>query len=197
MDRTETEEARQLLLKLLDLAERMETRDARVIEALAQQSAALQATAQGVQAGGRRLAQDALELLRVHSRDAVQAGVGDAAAASREHLAQAATDAARASEALRMATDALLRQRRLWTWTAPLALLIGSLLAVGGAAYAVMHSRAQVERHRIEAALLRAYNEADVTLCGERLCANVDPRARGVGERGQYRPVKPRALREQ
>lgn len=53
-------------------------------------------------------------------------------------------------------------------------------------------SRAEVERHRIEAALLRAYNRADVTLCGERLCANIDERGARFGERGQYRPVEAR-----
>jgi hypothetical protein len=40
--------------------------------------------------------------------------------------------------------------------------------------------------------LLQAYNRADVTLCGGRLCANVETRGRRYGERGQYVPVAPR-----
>lgn len=193
MEHAGTDEAKQLLLKLLELAERMESRDARVIELLSQQAAHLQSATHDVQAGGRRLAGDALNLLREQSRDAVQAGVADAASQSRDRLVQASADATRASDALRTAAYALQRQQRLWTWTAPIALIAGSLLAVGAAAYAVADARSQVQRHRIEAELLRAYNRADVTLCGDRLCANVDPRARGVG---RYRPVALRAAGE-
>ncbi len=192
METIETTEARQLLLKLLDLAERMETRDARVIELLSRQAAALQDSAHALHAGGQRLGADALAVLREQSRDAVNAGVSEAVAQSRERLAQAAVDAGRASESLRVAGDALLHRRRLWAWAVPAGLIVGSVLAVGGAAYAVAHARSQVQRHHVEAALLRAYNQADVTLCDGRLCANVDMRGRGVGAQEQYRPVQPR-----
>lgn len=188
------EDAKALTLKLLALAQRMEERDARVIALLAEQAARLDATAQGLQSGGERLAADALRALQVHGRDVVQAGVGEAATACREHFARLAAEAGSAGRELRTSADSLRRERRLWGWAAPLALLAGSLLAVGGAAYAVDQARAQVERHRIEAALLRAYNAADVTLCGERLCANVDPAAPGAGAAGRYRMVRARPV---
>lgn len=189
----EHEASRQLLLKLLALAERMERRDARVIELLTQQAAALQAAAQGMETGGQRFARDALDVLRAQGREAVHAGVGDAAAQCREHLLRAAAEASRGADEVRGSAQVLRRQRGFWAWSAPLALIVGSVLATIGAGYAVVNSRAQVERHRIEAALLRAYNRADVTLCGGQLCANIDERGGRHGDRGQYRPVEPRA----
>ncbi|GAB2503745.1 hypothetical protein [Lysobacter humi (ex Lee et al. 2017)] len=186
-------DARDLTLKLLALAQRMEERDARVIALLVEQGARLEAGARDLHGMGQRVASDALHMLRTHAHEVVQAGVGDAAAGYRERLAALAGDAGRASAELRASAQALRRQRRLWGWAAPLALLAGSVLAVGAAAYAVAHAREQVERHRIEAALLRAYNAADVTLCGERLCANVDPRGPAVGPGGRYRAVRARA----
>lgn len=189
---TEHAEAKVLMLKLLELAQRMEERDARVIALLGEQGARLEAGARDLQAGGQRLAADALQSLRGQAREVVQAGVGDAAAGYRERLGALTADAARASGELRACADALRRQRRLWGWTAPLALLAGSVLAVGAATYAVLHAQAEVERHRIEASLLRAYNAADVTLCDGRLCANVDPRPPAADTRGRYRLVRPR-----
>lgn len=179
------EDAERLLLKLLELAERMERRDARVFELLAQQAAALQAAARAMEGGGERLARSVLATLRDGSREAVQAGVDEAAHQCCARLRQAADEAARATEALR-------RQHGLWGWALPLGLIVGSVLATGAAGYAVVGSREEVARHRIEAALLRAYNQADVTLCDGRLCANVDERGGRHGDRGQYRLVEPR-----
>ncbi len=189
MDR---DEARRLMLKLLALAERMEQRDERVIALLAEQGGALRSAAHEVDAATARFVREALDALRAQAREAVQAGVGEAIAQCRDRLLQAGTEAARSAETMHRGAEALQRQRSLWLWTAPLALLVGSAIAAGAAAYAVTSSRAEVERHRIEAALLRAYNRADVTLCGERLCANIDERGARFGERGQYRPVEAR-----
>lgn len=182
----------ELLLKLLALAERMEQRDARVIDGLAHEGAALRSAVEALQAGGQRFAGDALATLRAQGRQAVEAGVGEAVARCRERILQASAEAARAGETLRASSAALGRQRHWWAWSAPLALVVGSVLAVGAAGYAVVSSREQVARHRIEAALLRAYNRADVTLCGERLCANVEPGGERYGAQRQYRPVRPR-----
>lgn len=188
----EQDESGQLLLKLLALAERMERRDERVIALLAAQGAALQSAAREVEGAGQRFLRDVLDTLRGQGRDAVQAGVGEAVAQCRERLWQASAEAARGAETLRTSADTLRQQRTLWLWAAPLALLVGSVLAAAAAAYAVMTSRAEVARHRIEAALLRAYNRADVILCGERLCVNVDEQGARYGQHRQYRPVESR-----
>jgi hypothetical protein len=103
---------------------------------------------------------------------------------------RAASAAARTLESER---QALSRERRTWLWLGSGALLVASMLAMVSAFYAVVTSRKEVERNQIAADLLRAYDQADVTLCGHRLCANVDDRGARQGADNQYRLVKPRA----
>lgn len=88
---------------------------------------------------------------------------------------RAASAAARTLESER---QALSRECRTWLWLGSGALLVASMLAMVSAFYAVVTSRKEVERNQIAADPLRAYDQADVTLCGHRLCANVDDRGR-------------------
>lgn len=77
-------------------------------------------------------------------------------------------------------------------WKALGAVIAAVAVLLVGSVYLASHYRQQIRANQISAELLRAYNQADVTLCGERLCANVDTSAQGVGAQGQYRPVQPR-----
>ena len=63
------------------------------------------------------------------------------------------------------------------------------LLALTAGVGMFWHYRGVIEDHRIQADLMRAYNQADVTLCEGRLCANVE--RDGKSYQG-YVPVKPR-----
>lgn len=73
------------------------------------------------------------------------------------------------------------------------AALIGclALLLVGGA-WLTAHYVDVIRDHQIDADKLKALNNADVMLCGDRLCANIDRKAKGYGDRSQYAPVKQR-----
>ncbi|RXD62645.1 relaxation protein, partial [Xanthomonas perforans] len=68
----------------------------------------------------------------------------------------------------------------------------GLLLLLGGGGWLLTQYRQEIRDNRLRAELLRAYNGADVMLCGDRLCANVDTKGAAYGDRRQYRPVKPR-----
>lgn len=69
---------------------------------------------------------------------------------------------------------------------------IVAMLSLGAGTVGVLwHYKGEIARHRIDAELLRAYNQADVTLCDGRLCARVEKLDRRFGE---YRPVKPRPV---
>lgn len=77
--------------------------------------------------------------------------------------------------------------RKLHWLVATVALVM--LLALTAGAGTFWHYRGVIEEHRIQADLMRAYNQADVTLCDGRLCANVE---RGSKSHQGYVPVKPR-----
>lgn len=78
-------------------------------------------------------------------------------------------------------------------WKVAAILAIGLGLLVAGAVYLSAHYRSIIERNQISAELLQAYNRADVTLCGNTLCANIDTKAKPYGSGDKtYQPVKPR-----
>lgn len=79
--------------------------------------------------------------------------------------------------------------RRL-VWKVTAVVIAALLVAVIGGAMAVSYYRDQIRQSQLSADLLRMYNQADVTLCGERLCANVDKSGQKYGDRGQYQPVR-------
>lgn len=70
----------------------------------------------------------------------------------------------------------------------------GSVIALlAGAIWLSSHYMAVIRQNQVSADLMRAFNAADVVLCGEgRLCASVNPKGQRVGARGQYQPVNPR-----
>lgn len=188
----DTDQLKSLALQLAVVAERLDQRSEAAVQRVEQTGAALDQRAQWFGSSSGNFAHEVSQALQQQSGDIVSRGL----AASMERFnaqvaagAQAAADAAQALERERLA---LARERRTWIWLGSGALLAGSVLAVGSAAYAVSSSREQVERNRVEAGLLQAINRADVTLCGERLCANVEDAGTRFGERKQYRPVEPR-----
>jgi len=66
------------------------------------------------------------------------------------------------------------------------------LLLLLGGGWLLWQYRADIDHNRISAELLRAYNQADVTLCDGRLCANVDEKGKAYGDQKQYRPIQAR-----
>lgn len=67
------------------------------------------------------------------------------------------------------------------------ALLVGALVAVAGASLAVSSAQRELDALGQDRGLLQAIDRADLTLCGERLCARVE----GAGS-GDYRPIAAR-----
>ena len=82
------------------------------------------------------------------------------------------------------------RVARAWQCVA-IASLLGVAL-VGGAVWLSTHYMRVIERNRLSADLLKAYNRADVTLCDGSLCARVDTKGKRWGEKGEYMPVRAR-----
>jgi hypothetical protein len=64
-------------------------------------------------------------------------------------------------------------------------------LLIGGI-WLASHYYNVIRENQIDAALMQAYNRADVSLCQGRLCANVDAKGARYGDDKQYLIVKPR-----
>ena len=57
-----------------------------------------------------------------------------------------------------------------------------------------VHSTVKEELQRYEDAIpvLEAYYASDVVICGDRVCANIDPKGQRTGDERQYVQVQPR-----
>ncbi|MBB6600013.1 hypothetical protein [Luteimonas sp. MC1825] len=73
-------------------------------------------------------------------------------------------------------------------WIASAALLFGALVAVAGATLALSSARREIDAMGRDLVLLEAVNAADLTLCGERLCARVE-RPQGRDDDRGYQAV--------
>lgn len=106
------------------------------------------------------------------------------------HLEQRAVDAvnhlaaecARVGAANAAATQASARM----FWMLSVALLAGAFLAAAWATLAVGSARRELAGLQRDHALTHAINRADLTLCGDRLCARIEG---GGGDAGAYRPI--------
>ncbi len=189
----EADDLKHLALRLAALAERLDQRSEAAGQRIDQAAGAMERGAQQLAAGTANFTRDVSQALRQQAGEIIGSGLAKPMEHFDQQLRSAAQAATAAAQGLERERHALHRERRSWLWLGGGALLIGSLLAVGASVYAVRNARAQVERQQVEANLLRALNQADVTLCGDVLCANTDEAAQRHGDRKQYRPIKPRS----
>jgi hypothetical protein len=189
----DTEELKALTVRLAAVAERLDQRSVAAVQQVEQAAGMLERGAQQLSASTGGFTREVAQSLRQQAGEIVGGGIAPAVGAFDQQIKAAAKSAANAARGLEAEVLALRRERRTWAWMGSGAMLLGGALAVGASLFAVTESRRQLEQHRVEAALLQAYNRADVTLCDGALCANVDDTAPRRGERKQYQPVRPRA----
>ena len=106
------------------------------------------------------------------------------------HLEQRATDAVNhlAAECARLGAshEAATKARMRMFWMLSVALLAGAFLAAAWATIAVGSARRELASLQRDNTLTQAINQADLTLCGDRLCARIEG---GGGDAGAYRPI--------
>lgn len=188
----DTEALKTLVIKLAAVAERLDQRSQSAVQQVEQAAAMLDQRAHRLGSSSADFTREVSQALQRQSGEFLGRGLGDSIAEFKSQLTACARAASAAAQTLESERQALSRERRTWLWLGSGALLVASMLATVSAFHAVVTSRKEVERNQIAAGLLRAYDQADVTLCGQRLCANVDDRGGRHGADKQYRLVKPR-----
>lgn len=83
------------------------------------------------------------------------------------------------------------RSRLRLLWIASVALLAGALVALAGASLAVASAKRELDSIHHDQMLLDAINGADITLCGDRLCARLLDAEAAEAAPG-YRRIAPR-----
>lgn len=88
-----------------------------------------------------------------------------------------------------VAQAAAVESRMRVLWIASAALLIGAVVAVAGATLALASAKRELASISRDQRLLQAINAADLTLCGDRVCARVETGEPYAGADGAYRTV--------
>jgi hypothetical protein len=143
----------------------------------------------------RQSAESSLQVLPGEVLGKVQSGLEQPVSQYEKRLNDAGTRVNEGSGALAQQLQRMEKLHKQLVWKTA-AVAVGSMLLVlVGGIWLSSHYYAIIREYQLSADLLKAYNRADVTLCGkngEQLCANVDREAQGYGDQGQYVPVKPR-----
>lgn len=176
--------ASQVAMLLERLSRMSQSMDERQRQAMEQQESTVRALPDVL----RQAANQTLSGIAEDTAQSVRAGLT-------EPLADVAQRAERYQHFMQASTEAMARtQRKLIGFTHKAIWLVAGLLliivpVVATGSYLGWHYSQVIAQHRVEADLLRAYNEADVRLCGTQLCARVDRTDKRYGD---YLPVKPR-----
>ncbi len=141
----------------------------------------------------RMSTEGALQTLPAEMASLMRGALGPSIGEYRQRLDAAGQDIGTAAHALAAQISQLQRLHRqlIWNTTGAVALALALLLA--GGAWLSLHYTRVIRDNQLSAELLKAYNGADVALCGSgKLCANVDTRGARLGQNRQYLPVKSR-----
>lgn len=181
-----------LAIQLAAITERLEQRSEAAVQRVEETSARMEGQARHLTDDVEGFVQKVTHAMQQQSKAIIHGAAESAIKPLSGQLAAATRMAQQAAEGLAQERQNLAKARATWMWAGSAALLLGSFLAAGGATYAVMQSRSEIQKNRVDASLLKAINSADVALCGDRLCAHIDRSAARKGVEGPYQPVRMR-----
>ncbi len=185
-DATNPEEAKQTLIKLMAIADRLDARNLKTAQQLEAAVASLDHGVVRLDKGADAFAQRALQIIGAGAQQSILQGTQQASEQVRHQLVLATGSAQAAAQAMDREANRLTGARRSLLWNGLLALLVGSLLAAGGAAWIAQKSMQEVAQANFAKDILDATHAGVITRCGERLCARVGKAAQRYGAKGEY-----------
>ena len=185
-DAMDVEAAKQTLIKLMAIADRLDARSLKAAQQLDMAVAALDHGAGRLEHGAAAFAQRALHLIGSGAQQSIVEGTRQASTQVRHQLELTAGTAQVAAQAMEREARLLTGARRSLVWNGLLALLVGSVLAAGSAAWIARHSMQQVAQAHFAKDIMEATRSGTVTRCGDRLCVRVGKKPQRYGTQGEY-----------
>ncbi|MEO8811237.1 MAG: hypothetical protein ABI386_13420 [Rhodanobacter sp.] len=183
---TDVEAAKQTLVKLMAIADRLDARNLKTAQQLEAAVTALDHGASRLGQGADAFAQRALQLIGTGAQQSIVQGTEQAAAQVRHQLKHTVDSAQAAAQAMEREARLLTGARRSLLWNGLIALLVGALLAAGGAAWIAQKSMQEVAQAHFAKDILEATHTGAITRCGERLCVRVGKTPQRYGAKGEY-----------
>ena len=138
-------------------------------------------------------ADDLLETVSGRVSSTAREGLEPVVADYRQSLRSSATEIAEGTRALSQQIVQLKRPVRHVMWKLCGVVIFALALLLVSSIWLSTHYVQVIRENQLSAELLKAYNGADVSLCGEdQLCANVDVKGARTGDHKQYFAVRPR-----
>lgn len=185
------EQVQQALVKLLAIADRLDTRNQQSVQRIDAAAGAMEQAVGRLDQGSEHFARQALQLIGADARHAMAGGAGQAVKEFQHQLQQAANSVQWASQAMDEQRKGMAAARRSLVWSGALALLMGSLLAAGAAIWVAHRSMQEVAQARFGQDILQATGSGALTRCGDSLCARVGKRPQRYGKDGEYVLLQP------
>ena len=186
-----TERVQESLVKLLAIVDRLDARNLQSVQRIEAATAALEQGVGRLDRGGEQFAQQALQRMGADTQQSIAQGASQAVAGFQQQLQQAANSLQWAVRAMDEQRAGLTAARRSMVWTGAIAVLAGSLLAAGGAAWIAHRSMQEIAQAHFGRDILQATQSGAITRCGQSLCARVGKQPQRYGKDGEYATLQP------
>lgn len=140
----------------------------------------------------RQSADESLKALPAQVADQARGAIEQAALGYQASLRASGGEIAASTKVLAGQIRLMEHLHRHLVWKTVGVTILCFVLLLAGGAWLSMHYTKVIEQNQLSARLMKAYNAADVNLCGEQLCARVDTKGGRFGEHQQYVLVLPR-----
>lgn len=185
-----------LIGKTAALMEQFERRCVEIEQRQRDLTHALQQLTQQIPAAVRQSADQSLQQLPSQLVGKVESGLDRPVGDYEKRLREAGGLIGDGSRTLAGQIQRLEKLHRHLVWKT-VAAVGGSLaLLLAGGLWLAANYAGVIRENQLSADVMRLYNQADLTRCGERLCANVDMRSAPLGDARRYRPVLSRSVPE-
>jgi len=178
---SDKDELGQMLVKLTFIAQQLDQRSEQAVRRVEAGSAALEGHARQLHEGGEHFARQALQVIGMQAQQVVADHIAQASSHLAGPLRDAAIAAQRAARDLDVQRAQLCRAQSTLVWKGLGALVVGSLLAVGGCGYFAWNSLRQIAQAQFGADILHATQDGSLTRCGKQLCVKTGPHPQRYG----------------
>lgn len=174
------------LAYLLVIANQLNQNHQTAVQQVSASAGVLDLGVQQLHADTERFASDVTRTVGAQARQVIAEGTAQAVAELNQQLRASGSVAQVAAQTMEAQRRRLVATQRSMVWISLSALVIGSLLSVGGAVYAVRQSRQAMDQAHFAADILQATQNGAITRCGTSLCVNAGKKPQRYGQNGDY-----------